>query len=101
MRFLTAATARKAAFDCDFWSTLRTNATRAEVAHGGYLHDVYEVPLTGTFDRAVDALLAYQIFAPHRMHAQVCTADNRVAVDATIVQRVVLGPVAIETAVRV
>jgi uncharacterized protein (UPF0548 family) len=35
------------------------------------------------------------------MHACVCTSDGVVVVDTTIVQRVVFGPAAIETAVRV
>jgi uncharacterized protein (UPF0548 family) len=101
VRFLTATNAREADFSCDAWSKLAVNATREEVALGGYVHDIYEAPIAGAFERAVDALLAYQIFAPRRMYAQVCTVDRRVAVGATIVQRVVLGPIAIETAVRV
>jgi uncharacterized protein (UPF0548 family) len=77
------------------------NATREQIAHGGFVHDFYQAPFTGDFERAVDALLAYRIFAPHRMIAHVCTRDHRVAVGATIVQRVLMGPLAIETAVRV
>jgi uncharacterized protein (UPF0548 family) len=101
MRILTATNARKAPFVCADWSALDANATRDDVGRGGYVHDIYEAPLVGDFDRAVEALLTYQIFAPQRMYAHVCTADHRVAVGATIVQRVALGPVALETAVRV
>jgi uncharacterized protein (UPF0548 family) len=77
------------------------NATREQIAHGGFVHDFYESPIIGDFGGAVDALLAYKIFAPNRMFAHVCTPDHRVAMGATIVQRVVMGPLAIETAVRV
>lgn len=100
MRFLTKQKARETPFNCGEWSQLATNATRAEVAHG-FVHDVYEAPFSGDFAGAVDALLAYRIFAPSHLHAQVCTPDGRVAVGATIVQRVTLGPILIETAVRV
>jgi len=57
--------------------------------------------MTGAFSAAVDRLLTYQIFAPNRLIARVCTEDHRISLGATIVQRVVWGPLAIETAVRV
>ncbi len=101
MQVLTVGKAREARFDCGRWSTRAANASRPQVAGGGYQHDVYEGHFTGDFDRAADALLSYKIFAPDRMFAHVCTADHRVAVGATIVQRVAFGPTAIETAVRV
>lgn len=101
MRFLTTQQARQAPFDCEGWSHLAPNATREEVAVGGFQHDIYDAPVRGEFERAIDALLEYRIFTPSRMIAHVCTLDGRVALGATIVQRVVLGPVAIETAVRV
>ncbi len=101
MRVLTAATARHAPFACDHWSALATNASRESIAGGGYLHDRYASPFTRDFDQAVDDLFAYRIFAPARMVSRVCAADGRVSVGATIIQRVLLGPVAIETAVRV
>src|SRR4051812_5562743 len=100
MRILTKAQARDRAFGCDEWLQLATNAAREDLARG-FVHDFYEAPFGGDFARAVEALLSYRIFAPHRMYAHVCSSDRRVAVGATIVQRVVFGPVAIETAVRV
>ena len=101
MKFLTAGQAREAKFECDPWSKLSANASRGEVAAGGYVHDVYGAPFTGDFERAAEALLAYRIFPPSRMVSHVCTADHRVAPGATLVQRVVLGPTGLETAVRV
>jgi uncharacterized protein (UPF0548 family) len=100
MRIMSKRSGREAPFDCDEWSPLATNSAREELAHG-FEHDVYEAPFEGDFSRAVDALLAYRIFAPSRMHARVCTPDRFVVVGATIIQRVMLGPVSIETAVRV
>jgi len=101
MRFLTATSARATPFDCGPWSGLPANASREGARSGGYVHDIYAASFSGDFERAAEALLLYKVFAPERMHAHVCTPDGRVAVDATIVQRVVLGPAAIETAVRV
>jgi uncharacterized protein (UPF0548 family) len=101
VRILTTAHARQAPFDCEGWSTLAPNATREEVSAGGFQHDIYDAPFKGDFERAVESLLEYRIFPSHRMVAHVCTLDRRVALGATHVQRVVLGPVAIETAVRV
>ena len=52
--------------------------------------------------RAVESrLLTYQVFPPHRMRARVCTADGRISPGATIVQRTLFPPFAIESAVRV
>jgi uncharacterized protein (UPF0548 family) len=101
VRFLTTAQARQATFDCEGWSHLAPNATREEISDRGFQHDIYDAPFRGEFDRAVDSLLEYRIFPRSRMIAHVCTLDGRVALGATIVQRIVLGPVAIETAVRV
>jgi uncharacterized protein (UPF0548 family) len=100
MRILSKRKGLEAPFSCDEWSHLATNSSREEAAQG-FLHDTYESTFDGDFARAVDALLEYRIFAPSRMYAQVCTPDRRVAVGATIVQRVIWGPISIETAVRV
>jgi uncharacterized protein (UPF0548 family) len=45
--------------------------------------------------------LRYDIFPPTRLRSRVCTPDGIVSIGATIVQRVRLGPVTLETAVRV
>src|SRR5688572_8610241 len=101
MRILTARMARRSPFDCETWSKLATNAIRDDIVRGGYVHDRYEAPFFGDFQRAADLLLAYKVFAPHRMYHHVCTPDRRVALGGTIVQRIVIGPMAIEAAVRV
>ncbi|MET0552375.1 MAG: DUF1990 domain-containing protein [Vicinamibacteria bacterium] len=53
------------------------------------------------WDRAVTELRRYEIFPPERMRFSICTSDHRVAENATIVQQVTFGPVALVTAVRV
>lgn len=101
MRFLSASQARVHPHDCEEWMKLEPNASRSLVSGGHFVHDNYAIPFEGDFDRAVDALMTYKIFTPQRMYPLVCTPDHRIALDSTIVQRVVLGPAAIETAVRV
>jgi uncharacterized protein (UPF0548 family) len=100
MKLTSQRQGREAPFDCDEWSELAVNATRSEVAQG-FVHDTYESPFVGDFERAAEALLAYRIFPSSRMRAHVCTPDCVVAIGATIVQRVMLGPVSLESAVRV
>jgi uncharacterized protein (UPF0548 family) len=101
VRVLTARMARLSAFDCEEWSRLSINCTRQDLSRGAFVHDLYEAEFIGDFNRATDALFSYRIFAPRRMYARVCTRDGQVAEGATIVQRAILGPLAIETAVRV
>ena len=70
MRITSKRRGFEASFNCDEWSRLATNSTREEVAQG-FVHDVYEAPFDHDFGRAVEALLAYRIFAPSRMRALV------------------------------
>jgi uncharacterized protein (UPF0548 family) len=100
MRVMTAGRARAAAFDLERWVKAPLNI---DPAHGRVgRHDVHSIELVASrFDQAVEALLRYRIFSPQRMRAHVSTADGMVAPDAIIVQRVLLGPLALEMAVRV
>ena len=101
MRILTFGQARSSAFDCVEWTALEPSVTWDDVQRGGYAHDVYRARFSGDFDAAATALLFYRVFPAHRMAARVCTPDRRITVGATIVQRILLGPIALETAVRV
>lgn len=83
------------------WQDHPVNATRQSVSDGGYQLDVYEGVCSSSFELALERLFRYDIFPPHRMRARVCSPDGDVAVGTTIVQRVFLGPLALETAVRV
>jgi uncharacterized protein (UPF0548 family) len=58
-----------------------------------------ETPST-VFVRLRDRLLAYDIFPPGIVQATICPAGT-IAAGATIIQRIVLGPLALEAAVRV
>ncbi len=58
-----------------------------------------ECPLT-VYNSLRERLLTYDIFPPNIVHATIYPA-GRVAACSTIVQRVVVGPVALEAAVRV
>jgi uncharacterized protein (UPF0548 family) len=101
MRLWTKMSARSAPFSCDSWSPLKPNSTREAIAEGAYAHDTYRASLAADFETAVDTLLSYQIYPPHRMRAHVCTANGRVSLGATIVQRISLSLAVFETAVRV
>ena len=92
---------RESPIAVEAWEGCVVNATRTEVSGGGFVHDVYRCAFGGSFDQAVERLLSYHIFPPHRMRACVRTTDGRVAVGATIVQRIFLGLFALESAVRV
>jgi uncharacterized protein (UPF0548 family) len=94
-------TAASRPFDEERWKATPLNLA-VDQAHTG-THDVYSValPPAATLDGTTDALLRYRIFPPRRMRARVCTPDGRIAPGVTIIQRVLLGPVALEMAVRV
>jgi uncharacterized protein (UPF0548 family) len=106
-RLMTWRRAATAAFDESRWKAKPLNLDITEGRTG--THDVYsvQVPLvvgearTATLERAADTLLRYRIFPPRRMLAHVCSPDGRVAVGTTVIQRVLLGPLALEMGVRV
>ena len=107
MRLTSAASLRESPAACDGWTIARATGSLEALENGRA--DRYSLTLHGlrdeeppqTFARAVDLLLRYRLFPPHRMLARVCTADGRVVPGATIVQRVFLGRLAFESAVRV
>jgi uncharacterized protein (UPF0548 family) len=101
MRLWTGKSARSAPFNCDRWRSLKPNSTREAIAEGAYAHDTYKASLTADFEAAADTLLSYRIYPPHRMRAHVCTTNGRVALGATIVQRISLSLAVVETAVEV
>jgi len=105
--WLTARAALRAAFDEARWTSKALNFT-PERARAGR-HDTHTARIAAVDgesraaarDRAIDALFRYRVFPPHRMRAHIATPDGRVAGGATIIQRVRLGPLAMEMAVRV
>jgi uncharacterized protein (UPF0548 family) len=101
MRLLLHRQAWTTAIDPSPWESVHTNASRESIAHGSYVHDLYAGSVRYPFEIALDRLFRYDIFPPGRLRSRVCTPDGIVALGATIVQRVRLGPLVLETAVRV
>lgn len=101
MKLMSARRAASHPIDPATWMRHAANASRAAIAGGRYLHDSYEGLVEGTLERALERLFTYDIFPPRRMRARVCAPDGVVVIGATIVQRVFIGPVALETAVKV
>lgn len=104
---LTARPALGAAFDEARWTSKALNFLPESAKSGR--HDRYTTriacqdgePRAAAREKAAKALLRYRVFPPDRMRAHVCTGDGRVTAGATIIQRVLMGPVALEMAVRV
>ena len=94
-------------FDCARWDRTELSVLEEDAKKGVF--DRYSVELVGrpgeasdsVFERARRALLAYRIFPALRMRYCVCTPDQQIVPEATIIQRVILGPVRIEMGVRV
>ena len=85
--------------DCESWSRRPMTADSSRVDG---VTDTYGVDLrAAVFDDAVDRLFRYDIFPPTLMRAHVCATDGRVAPDAVVIQRVRIGFVVMEAAVRV
>jgi uncharacterized protein (UPF0548 family) len=101
MRILLSSQAWVGEIDPSRWTALGANSDRQSIAAGGYVHDRYEGLVRGSIESALARLVRYDIFPPTRLRSRVCTPDGLVALGATIVQRVRLGPIALETAVRV
>ena len=91
---------------CERWS--RAPRTSSHCGPPNPTIDLYEAPVTTgpeespltVYERLRERLLAYDIFPPNIVQATIYPA-GRVSACSTIVQRVVVGPVALEAAVRV
>jgi len=107
LRLMTSVKLKGAPWNCSEWTTVEPSILPKDAA--GLIPEKYSVILGSVsdtadgvlFHRAVDALLAYDVFPPQQMRALVCTSNNRVSMGATIVQRIFLGPIGFEVAVRV
>jgi len=91
---------------CQRWNTVATTSPpegpiNSTVDH--YQADVRigtEDTASATFDRIRNRLFTYDMFPPWLIHHALCHPEP-ITEDTTIVQRVVLGPIALEMAVRV
>jgi uncharacterized protein (UPF0548 family) len=94
------------AASCARWG--RAPKTSPCVGPADAIVDHYEAPARigpsdtpcGVFTRLRDRLLAYDVFPPSIVQATICP-EGRITAGATIVQRILLGPLALEAAVRV
>lgn len=91
--------------DCAAWSRRPITADPANVDG---VTDTYSIDLPSSppepdaaFEQAVDRLFRYDIFPRELMRAEVCTPDGRIVRDAVVVQRVRVGLLILESAVRV
>lgn len=92
--------------NCDRWQE-QTLSIEPDNPKG--VIDIYRTTLSAgpdvspdeLFDRAAIRLYRYEIFPSNLMHAHVCSQDGLVERGATIVQRVRIAAVVLETAVRV
>ena len=103
MQWVSSKRLREAPVDCVWWDQVELSVSPGAMRRG--LFDRYSIDLNGhnaeVFHRAADVLLSYRIFPPSRLQAFICNPERRAALGATIVQRVLLGPIGFEVATRV
>jgi uncharacterized protein (UPF0548 family) len=90
----------------EFWDSRPATAALTDRVgrHDRYSIELLATPTSGTaslLERARAALLRYDIYPPQRMRHLVCSADGNVHNGTLIIQRICVGPTAIEAAVRV
>ena len=94
----------RVAFDCRFWQAASTNTTAQEALQFRYSHHAMRIDSSKShalFQKAVAQLMAYRIYPPSRMTANICARDGMLEEGATIIQRILLGPIGFEVATRV
>jgi len=94
------------ALDCTKWCKRGSSTSETDARKGRF--DYYTIVLhEGTegcdavFERAGEALLRYEVFPLSRLRYRVCSENGKVTVGTTIVQNLSLGPLVIDSAVRV
>jgi uncharacterized protein (UPF0548 family) len=107
VRLTTARRLRETPVDCARWAaeepsgSLEDLETSTLARYSAFIRGTgYESP-PQTFDRAADLLRSYRLFPPEVIESTVCTPDARIAPGAVVVQRSFVGPLAVESAVRV
>jgi len=89
-------------FNCQSWQGIEETARYGETS--GCKFDQYAISLgpgQDIFNIAVERLFNYKIYPSERMMARVCSPEGRVIKGCIIVQRIFLGLVGFEAAVRV
>lgn len=103
MRPQLASRLRATPVDCDRWTAASpTDAGPIEVGRG--LVDRAQLTFAGDearFERALDLVLRYRMFPPSMLLPAVCDAGEHVAPGITVVQRIFVGPMGVDSGVRV
>lgn len=98
-----ASRLRGASVECGTWQAAPvTDSGPLDVGRGERHHA--EIGFTGDearFERALDLLMRYALFPPSVLLATVCSHDGRLAPGVTVVQRVFIGPVGVQSGVRI
>jgi uncharacterized protein (UPF0548 family) len=107
VRLTTAQRLRETPVDCARWAAEEPSGSLEDLEnstlarYSAFIRGTgYESP-PQTFDRAADLLLSYRLFPAEVIESTVCTPDARIALGAVVVQRSFVGPLAVESAVRV
>jgi uncharacterized protein (UPF0548 family) len=107
VRLTTAQRLRETPVDCARWAAEEPSGSLEDLEnstlarYSAFIRGTgYESP-PQTFDRAALLLLSYRLFPPEVIESTVCTPDARIAPGAVVVQRSFIGPLAVESAVRV
>ncbi len=93
-------------WNCVFWSKAKANFDEAELPT--YTHDFYSklIPLQNSsthktqIEKFEKKLYAYRVFPPHRMSPFIC-GKIQLQTGSVIIQRIHLGILTLETAVRI
>jgi protein-S-isoprenylcysteine O-methyltransferase Ste14/uncharacterized protein (UPF0548 family) len=94
-------------WDCELWQSIDASAHQGEL--GALSHKRFEIVIPAAppevegdqLDRGSRLVLRYGIYPPFRMAARVCSPEGKIEVGVTIIQRIFLGRVGFEAAVRV
>ena len=107
MRLLPASTLLKKEWDYKRWKNAEASASlayKANLKPEQYVLDVHPNPNEQSglfFDKALELLMTYQIYLPFRMQSKICNETGRITKNVTIIQRILIGPIGFEAAVRV
>lgn len=103
MRPVLASRLRGASVDCKAWQAAPQTDTGVLDAGRGERHHA-EITFAGDtarFERALELVMRYAMFPPSVVLPTVCSADGRLMPGVTVVQRVFIGPLGVQSGVRI
>lgn len=103
MRPVLASRLRGASVDCERWRAARqTDAGELDRGPGERHHaEVHFAGDEARFERALELVMRYAMFPPSVLQPTVCSDDGRLAPGVTVVQKVFIGPLGVESGVRI